>query len=173
MENLTINGNVYTPKFNFAFYKQISKEMANANTDGFSALVEKLLTGNVEAVIEAYYYSLAWYKRNQPSEDAVEEALEGTAFASDEATNEAIDDIIKTMHEDNFLARKLSEYIKNTENALDVLEERLDGMKDEINDAPNADKQNLEIGLKQMSAQLNKLKTLIGYGLTPLPTEEK
>lgn len=173
MENLTINGNVYQPKFNFAFYKQVSKTMANDSQDGFSVLVQDLLAGKVEAIVEAYYHALAYYKRNQPTEDMVEEALSATVFVSDEATENAVDDIIKTMHDDNFLARNLSEFIKTTENSMDIVEAQADAMPDEENGQPNMQKKALETSLKSTQEQLNRLKTLTNSGSTQSPMDDK
>ena len=76
---------------NFSFYKQTrdDKNLKGDYPDGFSALVDGLLNESVDAIVAAYFHSLAWYKRNQPSIDAVEEALESNIFASDEATDQA------------------------------------------------------------------------------------
>lgn len=168
MQQLTINNNVYEPKFNFAFYKQVSKGMATDSQDGFTVLIQQLVTDNASAIIDAYYYGMAWYKHNQPTMDQIEEALEDTVFASDEATEKGTEEILKDLASNNFLARTISSYIKDTESSLDIMQARLE--KEPEN---SEQRQNLELGLKISQDQLNKLRTLTGCGLTQSPTDDK
>lgn len=168
MQQLTINNNVYEPKFNFAFYKQVSKDMATDSQDGFTVLIQQLVSDDVSSIIKAYYYGMAWYKRNQPTMEQIEEALENTVFASDEETEKATEEILKDLAGNNFLARIISNYIKDTNNSLDIMQARLE------KEPENSDKrQNLEIGLKVSQDQLNKLRTLTGCGLTQSPMADK
>ncbi|MCH3922385.1 tail assembly chaperone [Limosilactobacillus sp.] len=157
MENLTINNGVYQPKLNFSFYRQTrdDKELSNGNQDGFSALVEGLLSENVDVIVSTYYHALAWYKRNQPSETDVEEALEASVFASDEATDQAFADILNALKADGFLARKLREYVKNSDKNADMVQAQIDQTKDEERASQ------LSIGLKEITAETNKLKSLL------------
>lgn len=160
METLMVkaNGNAqpmaYEPKLNFKFYRQVrdDKELAQNGRDGFSALVDGLLGQNVDMIVSTYYHALAWYKRNQPSQDAVEEALEGTVFASDEATDKAFDDILDTMRQDGFLARKLAEYVKNQEKNADMIQAQVDKMED------GDRRDQLVIGLEELTKETNELK---------------
>lgn len=158
MENLTIQvgsqAQTFTPKLTYSFYKQTrdDKELQNNGQDGFSALVEGLLEENVDMIIAFYHHALAWYKRSQPSEDAVEEALEGTIFASDEATTKAFTDIIIELKKNDFLARKLNEYIKNSDKNMDAIQEQIDQTEDKDR------RQQLTIGLQQMNDEISKLK---------------
>lgn len=163
MENLTIKANgstqpaVYQPKLNFKFYRQTrdDKELKGNAPDGFSALVDGLMDENVDAIVATYYHALAWYKRNQPSEDAVEEALASTIFASDEATDKAFKDIIEEMKQDGFLARRLRQYVKEQDRNADMVQKQIDGTED-----PNK-RQQLVIGLEEMTEQTNRLKDLL------------
>lgn len=147
----------YQPKLDFKFYRQTrdDKDLASANQDGFSALVEGLISGNVDSIISAYYHSLAWFKRNQPSETEVEEALEKSVFASDEATNAAFTDILDDLKSNDFLARKLTEFVKNQDKNADMVQTQIDQMED-------GDKRDqLVIGLKQITKETDKLKRLL------------
>lgn len=163
MEPLTIKANaqaqpmVYTPKLNYAFYTQTrdDKALKTDVTDGFSALVEGLLNENVDMIIAFYYHSLAYYKRSQPSESAVEEALEETIFTSDEKTTKAFEDIIHDLQKNDFLARKLNQYIKSNDKNMDAVQEQLDQTDDKDR------RQQLTIGLQQLTDEINKLKALL------------
>lgn len=168
MERLTINNAVYEPKLNFKFYRQTrdDKELKSDNQDGFTALVEELLEENVDAIISTYYHALAWYKRNQPAESDVEEALESTVFATDDATDKAFDDILDTMKADGFLARKLHEYVKTADKNADMVQTQIDHTEDEDKASQ------LSIGLKQITAETNKLKQLLASDeSSPKPEE--
>lgn len=163
MEPLTIQANpnaqpqVYTPKLTYSFYTQTrdDKELKSDGQDGFSALVEGLLEENVDMIIAFYHHALAWYKRSQPSEDAVEQALEGTIFASDDATTKAFSDIILELKKNDFLARKLSQYIKNSNKNLDAVQSQMEQTDDKER------RQQLTIGIQQMTNELDKLKGLL------------
>ncbi|MEE6637777.1 tail assembly chaperone [Limosilactobacillus pontis] len=163
MESLTIQTNpqatpqVFTPKLNFAFYRQTrdDKELKDQYSDGFTTLVKGLLNENADMTIAFYYHALAWYKRNQPSETAVEEALEEKVFANDEATDKAFNDILHELQKNDFLARKLSEFIKNQDKDMDAIQVKIDQTDDKNQ------RQNLEIGLQQMTDEVNKLKSLL------------
>lgn len=167
MQSLQIKPNenaqpaVYEPKLNFKFYRQTrdDNELKDDNQDGFSALVAGLLDGNVDMLVEVYYHALAWYKRNQPSKEAVEDALDATVFASDEETDKAFDDIIVEMKNNNFLARKLSEYLKNANKNADMAQERIDSM-----DEKDDQRATMEIGLKQITQDNEHLKSLLVSG---------
>nr|DAQ57414.1 MAG TPA: tail assembly chaperone protein [Caudoviricetes sp.] len=154
MQVLNINNLAHEPKLNFQFYRQTrdDKELKDDNTDGFTNLVQGLLDGNVDMIVAAYYHSLAWYKRAQPAETDVEEALESTVFASDEATNAAFEDIIKSLNANDFLARKLSEFLKNSNKNADMVQEQIDQTDDKDR------RQTMIIGLKSIQDDLNKLK---------------
>lgn len=157
MENLTINNAVYEPKLNFKFYRQTrdDKELQDGRQDGFSALIGALLDEDVDAIVAAYYHALAWYRRNQPSESDVEEALESTVFVSDEATDKAFDDILDALQANDFLARKLRQYVKDSDKNADMVQKQIDQTKDEDKAS------NLAIGLKQLTAETNKLRNLL------------
>ncbi|KRM83912.1 hypothetical protein FC35_GL000610 [Limosilactobacillus coleohominis DSM 14060] len=154
MQVLNINNLAMEPKLNFAFYRQTrdDKELQDENTDGFTNLIQGLVDGNVDMIVAAYYHSLAHYKRTQPSETDVEEALEATIFKSDEATNAAFEDIIKCLNDNDFLARKLSEFIKNANKNADVVQDQIEQTDDKER------RQTLTIGLKSLQDNINKLK---------------
>ena len=146
MQALTVQVNpqaqpaVFTPKLNYGFYLQTrdDKSLAKNGQDGFSALVNGLLDENVDMIIAAYYHSLAWYKRNQPSEPAVEEALETAMFNDEKATDEAFDDILKSLQANDFLARK------------------------HVESMPDEDKKDqMEIGMTQIDDATTKLQQLM------------
>lgn len=147
----------YDPKFNFAFYKQTrdDKELKGDYPDGFSALVDGLLNESVDAIVAAYFHSLAWYKRNQPSIDAVEEALEANIFASDEATDQAFKDILDEMKKDDFLTRRLKQFIKDQNKNADMAQKQMEAEEDE------SKRQQLSLGLEQITEEINKLKSLL------------
>ena len=163
METLMIRSNqnaqpaAYEPKLNFKFYRQTrdDKNLKSDGQDGFSALVDGLLNENVDMIISTYYHALAWYKSNQPSEDAVEEALASTIFVSDEATDKAFDDILNALKVDGFLARKLSEFVKNQDKNADILQTRIEGMED------GDRREQLSIGLEEIKKENDKLKSLL------------
>lgn len=163
MQALTIQVNqnaqpaVYTPKLNYAFYKQVNKDedLKGNNQGGFSALINGLLDGNVDMIVATYYHSLAYYKRNQPSEDAVEAALESTVFASDDDTSKAFDEIIEDMKQNDFLARKLSEFIKSNDKLSSTMEKHIASMTDEDK------KDQYQIGMEQVQETTNKLQSLL------------
>lgn len=110
MQALTVQVNpqaqpaVFTPKLNYGFYLQTrdDKSLAKNGQDGFSALVNGLLDENVDMIIAAYHHSFAWYNRSQPSATAVEEALETAMFNDEKATDEAFDDILKSLQANDF-----------------------------------------------------------------------
>lgn len=174
MEALTIQVNpqvapqVFTPKLNFAFYRQTrdDKELKDQYSDGFTTLVQGLLNENADMIIAFYYHALAWYKRNQPSETAVEAALEEKVFTSDEATDKAFNDILHELQKNDFLARKLSEFIKNQNKNMDAIQAQLDQTDDKDR------RQNLELGLQQMTDELNKLKGLLATPESSLKPED-
>lgn len=147
----------YEPKLNFAFYKQTrdDKGLKGDYPDGFSALVDGLLNESVDAIVAAYYHSLAWYKRNQPSIDAVEEALEANIFASDEATDQAFKDILDEMKKDDFLTRRLKQFIKDQNKNADMAQKQMEAEEDE------SKRQQLSLGLEQITEEINKLKSLL------------
>lgn len=163
METLMIRSNqnaqpaAYEPKLNFKFYRQTrdDKNLKSDGQDGFSALVDGLLNENVDMIISTYYHALAWYKSNQPSEDAVEEALASTIFVSDEATDKAFDDILNALKADGFLTRKLSEFVKNQDKNADILQTRIEGMED------GDRREQLSIGLEEIKKENDKLKSLL------------
>lgn len=148
----------YEPKLNFAFYKQTRDDedlKGNDYPDGFSALVDGLLNESVDAIVAAYFHSLAWYKRNQPSVDAVEEALEATVFASDEATDKAFDDILGELKKDDFLARRLKQFIKDRNKNADMVQKQMEAEEDK------SKRQQLSLGLEELTDEINKLKALL------------
>lgn len=163
MQSLQIKPNenaqpaVYEPKLNYKFYKQArdDKQLATENQDGFSALVAGLLDENVDMIVDTYYHSFAWYRRNQPSRDAVEEALSSKIFASKEATDKAFMDILSEMKTDNFLARKLDEYLKKEDRNADMVQARIDSTDDK------QEAGTMTIGLQQITKENDKLKSLI------------
>lgn len=163
MESLIIKVNknaqpaAYEPKLNFAFYKQTrdDKELKGDYPDSFSALVDGLLNESVDAIVAAYFHSLAWYKRNQPSTDAVEEALEANIFASDEATDQAFKDILDEMKKDDFLTRRLKQFIKDQNKNADMAQKQMEAEEDE------SKRQQLSLGLEQITEEINKLKSLL------------
>ena len=162
MQALTVQVNpqaqpaVFTPKLNYGFYLQTrdDKSLAKNGQDGFSALVNGLLDENVDMIIAAYYHSLAWYKRNQPSEPAVEEALETAMFNDEKATDEAFDDILKSLQANDFLARKLNEFIKNNDKLTATMKKHVESMPDEDK------KDQMEIGMTQIDDATTKLQQL-------------
>ena len=146
MQALTINNQVYEPKLNFAFYKQTrdDKFLKDGNADGFS--------------------SLAYYKRNQPTEDDVEAALEELIFVDDDKTNQAFADIFADLKAFGFLARKLSESLKELNRNADLIEKRINGMDD------GTEKEKMLTGLEYMQTQIEKLKQLLtGQESSPKP----
>ncbi|PWT30489.1 hypothetical protein DKZ27_06390 [Limosilactobacillus reuteri] len=163
MQALTIQANpqsqpaVFTPKLNYGFYLQTrdDKALSQSGQDGFSALVNGLLDNNVDMIIAAYYHSLAWYKRNQPSETAVEEALETAIFSDEKATDEAFDDILKDLQSNDFLARKLNEFIKSNDKLTAAMKKHIESMTDEDK------KDQMEIGMSQIDDSTTKLQQLM------------
>lgn len=163
METLMIKVNqnsqpaAYEPKLNFAFYKQTrdDKELKGDYPDGFSALVDGLLNESIDAIVAAYFHSLAWYKRNQPSIDAIEEALEKTVFASDEATDQAFTDLLNEMKKDGFLTRRLKQFVKDQNKNADMAQKQMEVEEDE------SKRQQLSLGLEQITEEINKLKSLL------------
>ena len=166
MQTLTINNQVYEPKLNFAFYKQTrdDKSLKDNNSDGFSAVVNGLLEENVDMIVAVYYHSLAYYKRNQPTEDDVEAALEELIFVDDDKTNQAFADIFADLKAFGFLARKLSESLKELNRNADLIEKRINGMDD------GTEKEKMLTGLEYMQTQIEKLKQLLtGQESSPKP----
>lgn len=163
MQVLNINNLAMEPKLNFAFYRQTrdDKELKIGDTDGFTTLIQGLLDGNVDMIVAAYYHSLAHYKRAQPAESDVEEALEATVFKSDEDTTAAFDDIIKSLATNDFLARKLSEFIKSTNKNADLVQKQVEQTDDKER------QQTLTIGLQQIQKSIDKLTTLLQSSSKP------
>lgn len=154
MQVLDINNLAHEPKLNFQFYRQTldDKELKDGSTDGFTNLVQGLLDGNVDMIVAAYYHSFAYYKRAQPAETDVEEALEDTVFKDDASTDAAFEDIIKSLNKNDFLARKLSEFIKNSNKNADAVQDQIDQTDDKDR------RQALTIGLQSMQDEINQLK---------------
>ena len=164
MQTLTIQANpqaepaVYTPKLTYSFYKQCQKdqELKDNGSDGFSGLVNGLLDQNVDAIVAFYYHALAWYKRNQPSESAVADALEDTVF-KDEATTEAeFTSIVESLKSNNFLARKLDETVKNNDKLTEQLQKRIETMDDN-----DQQKTQYEIGIDQINDSTTRLQQML------------
>lgn len=154
MQVLNINNLAHEPKLNFQFYRQTrdDKELKDDNTDGFTNLVQGLLDGNVDMIVAAYYHSFAYYKRAQPAETDVEAALESTVFKDDASTDAAFEDIIKSLNANDFLARKLSEFMKNSNKNADLVQEQIDQTDDKDR------RQTLTIGLQSIQEELDQLK---------------
>lgn len=164
MEALTIQRNpqaepvVYTPKLTFSFYQQCLKDqdLKEKGADGFSGLVNGLLDRSVDAIIAFYYHALAWYKRNQPSEAAVADALDDTIFKDEATTDAEFDAIIKELKSVNFLARKLDEFIKSNDKLTASLQQRIESMDDS-----DTQKTQFEVGVDQINDSSNRLQQLI------------
>lgn len=174
MNALTIKVNenaqpaVFTPKLNYGFYTQTrdDKALSKDGQDGFSALVNGLLDGNVDMIVAFYYHALAWYKRNQPSETAVVDALEDTIFKDEETTDKAFDEIIKELQTVGFLARKLDEFIKKNDKTVETMENQIASMED------GRDKEQFELGITQINTTTTKLQTLMtSQESSPKPEE--
>ena len=163
MQALTIQANpqaqpaVFTPKLNYGFYLQTrdDKSLAKNGQDGFSALVNGLLDENVDMIIAAYYHSLAWLGRSQPSVTAVEAALENVMFNDEKAAEEAFDDILKSLQTNDFLARKLNEFIKSNDKLTATMKKHIETMTDEDK------KDQMEIGMSQIDDSTTKLQQLM------------
>lgn len=110
--NPTAPAQSFEPKLNYGFYLQTrdDKSLAKNGQDGFSALVNGLLDEDVDMIVAAYYHSFAWLGRSQPSVTAVEAALENVMFNDEKATEEAFDDILKSLQTNDFLAEVESVY---------------------------------------------------------------
>lgn len=163
MQALTIQVNpqaqpaVFTPKLNYGFYLQTrdDKSLAKNGQDGFSALVNGLLDENVDMIVAAYYHSFAWLGRSQPSMTAVEAALENVVFNDEKATEEAFDDILKSLQTNDFLARKLNEFIKSNDKLTATMKKHIESMTDEDR------KDQMEIGMLQINDSTTKLQQLM------------
>lgn len=163
MQTLTIQPNpqaqakTYDPKLNYGFYKQTrdDKSLAKNGQDGFSVLVNGLLDENVDMIIAAYYHSFAYFGRSQPSEVAVEQALETTIFADEKATDAAFDEILKELQSNDFLARKLNEFIKNNDKLTATMQKHIASMTDEDK------KDQMEIGVDQINQSTTRLQELM------------
>ncbi|MBT9655983.1 tail assembly chaperone [Lactiplantibacillus plantarum] len=167
MENLMIDGTTCTPKLNYAFANQVKKELSENGRDGFDVLVDGLLDEDPDQIVNAYYYALAYFKRSQPSRDKVVEALEDTIFADDDKTNSAYSDIIQSLHADNFLARKLTSFVKGYNKILDIMQKKLES-ETEGSDQYNQD----QLGMEQLQTQLDKLKKVLQPGTPQSATPE-
>ena len=106
--------------------------------------------------MSAYYYGMAWYKRNQPSQEAIVDALSDTVFADEERTQKEFDNIIEEMKASNFLKARLNQFVKDMDENMDLMQERVDKEADD-----NPDKDTEEAVLKRMTGQLDHLKQLI------------
>lgn len=163
MQALTIQVNpqaqpaVFTPKLNYGFYLQTrdDKSLAKNGQDGFSALVNGLLDEDVDMIVAAYYHSFAWLGRSQPSMTAVEAALENVVFNDEKATEEAFDDILKSLQTNDFLARKLNQFIKSNDKLTATMKKHIESMTDEDR------KDQMEIGMLQINDSTTKLQQLM------------
>lgn len=163
MQTLTIQVNpqaqpaVFTPKLNYGFYLQTrdDKSLAKNGQDGFSALVNGLLDEDVDMIVAAYYHSFAWLGRSQPSMTAVEAALENVVFNDEKATEEAFDDILKSLQTNDFLARKLNQFIKSNDKLTATMKKHIESMTDEDR------KDQMEIGMLQINDSTTKLQQLM------------
>lgn len=163
MQTLTIQVNpqaqpaVFTPKLNYGFYLQTrdDKSLAKNGQDGFSALVNGLLDEDVDMIVAAYYHSFAWLGRSQPSMTAVEAALENVMFNDEKATEEAFDDILKSLQTNDFLARKLNQFIKSNDKLTATMKKHIESMTDEDR------KDQMEIGMLQINDSTTKLQQLM------------
>ncbi|QLL69599.1 tail assembly chaperone [Lactobacillus sp. 3B(2020)] len=168
MASLTINNEVYEEKLNYAFYNQLKNDpdLKTNTRDGFSNFIDKLLDGDLDMIIKFHWHALAWFKRNQPAENKVFEALEQTVFTDDEKTDQEITNIIEALKADGFLARKLSKYLKDLNKSADLIQKRIDGMED------GDKKDELEMGLEQIQDQIEQVKKLLAEpDSSPKPEE--
>lgn len=145
------------PKLNYGFYLQTrdDKSLAKNSQDGFSALVNGLLDEDVDMIVAAYYHSFAWLGRSQPSVTAVEAALENVMFNDEKATEEAFDDILKSLQTNDFLARKLNQFIKSNDKLTATMKKHIESMTDEDR------KDQMEIGMLQINDSTTKLQQLM------------
>ncbi|MCH5384942.1 hypothetical protein DKZ23_10020 [Limosilactobacillus reuteri] len=163
MQALTIQVNpqsqpaVFTPKLNYGFYLQTrdDKALSQSGQDGFSALVNGLLDEDVDMIVAAYYHSFAWLGRSQPSMTAVEAALENVMFNDEKATEAAFDDILKSLQTNDFLARKLNQFIKSNDKLTATMKKHIESMTDEDR------KDQMEIGMLQINDSTTKLQQLM------------
>ena len=155
--NPTVLAQSFEPKLNYGFYLQArdDKSLAKNGQDGFSALVNGLLDEDVDMIIAAYYHSFAWYGRSQPSVTAVEAALENVMFNDEKATEEAFDDILKSLQSNDFLARKLNQFIKSNDKLTATIKKHIESMTDEDR------KDQMEIGMSQINDSTTKLQQLM------------
>ena len=176
--NPTAPAQSFEPKLNYGFYLQTrdDKSLAKNGQDGFSALVNGLLDEDVDMIVAAYYHSFAWLGRSQPSVTAVEAALENVMFNDEKATEEAFDDILKSLQTNDFLARKLNQFIKSNDKLTATMKKHIESMTDEDR------KDQMEIGMLQINDSTTKLQQLMTpsriiaearrIGLTPTELKE-
>lgn len=155
--NPTSPAQPFEPKLNYGFYLQTrdDKSLAKNGQDGFSALVNGLLDEDVDMIVAAYYHSFAWLGRSQPSTTAVEAALENVVFNDEKATEEAFDDILKSLQTNDFLARKLNQFIKSNDKLTATMKKHIESMTDEDR------KDQMEIGMLQINDSTTKLQQLM------------
>ena len=155
--NPTSPAQSFEPKLNYGFYLQTrdDKSLAKNGQDGFSALVNGLLDEDVDMIVAAYYHSFAWLGRSQPSVTAVEAALENVVFNDEKATEEAFDDILKSLQTNDFLARKLNQFIKSNDKLTATMKKHIESMTDEDR------KDQMEIGMLQINDSTTKLQQLM------------
>ena len=106
-------------------------------------------------IVAAYYHSFAWLGRSQPSMTAVEAALENVVFNDEKATEEAFDDILKSLQTNDFLARKLNQFIKSNDKLTATMKKHIESMTDEDR------KDQMEIGMLQINDSTTKLQQLM------------
>lgn len=162
MENLRINDNVLTPKFNFSFSKEIEKRLASDQDTGFNNLVYGLLDEDPDTLIAALYSSFASLTGMiRPSEDQIVDAIVND-LVDDEKAHALFIDIVKEIVGNGFLHLKLNKFKKNLNDIIEIGGERLnklsnDGMN--LTEQAAIDKNKEEV--EQVSQGINQIKKVL------------
>lgn len=131
MENLTINDKVLTPKFNFAFSKEIEKRLATDQDTGFNNLVYGLLDEDPDTLIAAFYSSFASLTGMiRPTEDQIVDAL-ANELVDDAKAHALFVSIVKEIVANGFLHLKLNKFRKSLKNIIEIGNERLNKLSND------------------------------------------
>lgn len=76
-------------------------------------------------------------------------------FNDEKATEEAFDDILKSLQTNDFLARKLNQFIKSNDKLTATMKKHIESMTDEDR------KDQMEIGMLQINNSTTKLQQLM------------
>ena len=115
MTTLQIGKKTYEAKTNFKFEKLADKKYRSEDEEnrmsGLETIYQDLLSFKSSALISFWDCATAHYKKDQPSVDDIEEALE--EVIEDEGTDRLFKEAFTSLDESGFFRKQLNEFWKN------------------------------------------------------------